>query len=157
MSKNIGKLFESEIKGYLESECVVAIRLPDILLQVRGKRVTTKKPFDHCGCDPRGFFIAIECKATRKDIFSFSRIEDHQAEALALVAGTEHGRAYLALNFREQKSPGQAYLIPWNWFMDFLFKWPKRSIRRNEAKKEFREFALIRKTGGWEKQGPRLI
>ena len=150
---NVGKLFEGEIKAYLESECAVAIRLPDILIH----GVTTKKPFDHCGCDLEGRFSAIECKATRKDIFSFSRIEDHQAEALSLVAGTEYGRAYLALNFREQKSPGQAYLIPWNWFTDFVFGWSKKSIQKREAINQFQEFRLMRITGGWSSQDPRLI
>ena len=153
MSKNVGKLFEAETRAFLEGECMVAIRLPDILIH----GVTTRKPFDFCGCDSEGYFVAIECKATRKKVFSFSRIEDHQAEALSLVASTEHGKAYLALNFRDERGPGQAYLISWGWLEIFLSSWSKKSIRRAEALTQFQEFRLTRITGGWEKQGPHLI
>jgi len=146
---NVGKLFETEIRKFLETK-YFAIRLPDILIQAPDRKVTTRKPFDFCGCDLEGRFIAVECKATRADTFSFSRIEDHQAEALGWVADTENGKAYLALNFRNVNSPGHAWLISWKWWLDWESCWPKKSINKSEALEEFWKFELDRISGSWE-------
>jgi len=147
---HLGKIFEGEIKRFLESKYKLAIRLPDILIQTDDKKVTTKKPFDFCACDSAGRFVAVECKATRSSTFSFNRVEDHQAEALGLIANTEWGKSYLALNFRGEKQPGYAHLIPWQKWLRFKSGWHKKSVRREELRETFWEFELIRIAGGWK-------
>lgn len=145
--------FQKEIHEMLTRDQALAARQHDVV----GERFTLKKVADHFACSPEGFFVLVESKATRTNVFQFARLKNHQRESLTAVSNTEHGKAFLALNFRDAKGPGQAYLIPWNWFTHFCSTWLKKSIRRREAEEEFWEHALRRKTGGWAEQGPRLI
>lgn len=145
----VGKLFEKEIRQLLERENVLLIKQYDIL----GERFCHRKVFDFAALSPEGHFVGVEAKATKQDRWDFSQIKPHQRENLTRVAKTEHGRAYLALNFREEKQPGKAWLISWKWWIEnFEKKWGKKSIRREEAVKEFRDFELARITNGWKTQ-----
>lgn len=139
--------FQKEVHEMLVRDHALAARQHDVV----GKRFTLKKVADHFACSPEGFFVLIESKATRTNVFQFARIKEHQRENLSSVASTEHGRAYLALNFREEKRPGHAWLIPWDyWRDDFERLWHKKSIRLKEAVTMFRMFELTRITGGWD-------
>lgn len=138
-------IFEREVGKFLETQCCLVVHQVDL----RGPRFTIRKTVDYVCCYEDGTFWAIEVKQTKTDSFAFARIQEHQREALSLVASTEYGKTYLALNFREQRSPGQAYLIPWSQWLLFEGAWLKKSIRREEAKTIFQEFKLRRKTGGW--------
>lgn len=143
---NVGKIFESEMKKFLERENLLIIHQTDIV----GKRFTIRKEFDFVVCDPNGFFFAVEAKATRAKVFEFCRLKIHQRESLSIIANTRAGEAFLALNFRGAKSSGQAYFVPWNCWCAFEEKWHKKSIRDHEAMHVFGAFALTRITGGWE-------
>ncbi len=146
-------IFEREIGKFLETQCCLVVHQIDL----RGPRFTIRKTVDYVCCYEDGTFGGIEVKQTKTDSFSFARIREHQRNTLSRIAVTTNGHAFLALNFREKRGPGQAYLIPWSRWLLFRESWLKKSIRRREAEEEFREFALRRKTGGWEKQGSRLI
>lgn len=147
-------IFEREIRKFLETQSCLVVHQIDL----RGPRFIIKKTVDYVCCYKDGTFGAIEVKQTKTDSFAFSRIKPHQAAALSLVAGTKHGKAFLALNFRDVKGPGIAFLIPWDyWCDDFAKLWHKKSIQKREAITQFHEFRLMRITGGWDKQRPRLI
>ena len=137
----------------LTRDQALAARQHDVV----GERFTLKKVADHFACSPEGAFILVESKATRANVFQFARIKEHQGKSLTTVSNTKYGKAYLALNFRDVKGPGRAWLIPWGWLEIFISQWSKKSIRKAEAEEEFWKFELERITGGWEKQGPRLI
>lgn len=146
--------FESEIGRMLEQMYPLIDRSPD----TTGRRFTVKKKFDWFGMTQDGYFVAVECKATRTGTLPFSRIPKHQREALSLV-DERSDEAYLALNFRDKKGPGQAWLIPWGYWLVMEERWPKKSIRREEAMNEFWKFSLERVTGGWRVKnvhGPRI-
>lgn len=136
--------FEREVRELLEKTFPFTYRISDVI----GKRFVKKKPADFVACDEKGSFVMVEAKSTRTGGFSFSQIPDHQREALTTIA--MYGRAFLALNLREKNGPGQAWLIPWSWWLDFERLWRKKSIRAEEAAQAFRMFALTRITGGWK-------
>lgn len=145
---NVGKIFEKELKKFLERENLLVIHQVDVL----GKRFTIRKEFDFVVCNSDRLFFAIEAKATRADVFSFANIKEHQRENLTVVDNTQYGRGYLALNMRGRRSPGNAWLIPWGFWASWekLWRGRKKSIRLDEAIVQFRMFALERVTGGWE-------
>lgn len=147
--------FESEIGKMLRTMYPLVDRSPDTI----GRRFTVKKKFDWYGMTQDGYFFAVECKATRTETFPFSRIPEHQREVLSLV-DERSDEAYLALNFRDKKSPGLAWLIPWYRWLAMEKRWSKKSITRTEAETEFWKFELERVTGGWRAKnvhGPRIM
>jgi|GEM_PF-6039962 len=143
---NVGKLFEREIRQFLEKHSVLLVRQYDIL----GERFSSKKVFDFVALSPDGYFIGVEAKATRQGKWDFIQIKPHQREALTTVAYTEHGESFLALNFRGKKTPGRAWYIPWGLWLAFEEQWPRKSIKLEEAIEQFTEFELRRITRGWE-------
>lgn len=143
---NVGKIFENEIRKLLERENLLVIHQTDIV----GKRFTIKKEFDFAVCDPNGFFCAVEAKATRTGVFQFSNIKKHQRENLTAVNQATYSKSFLALNLREKRGPGEAYLIPWGWWANFEKVWSKKSVRRSEAAGTFWRWELRRIIGGWE-------
>lgn len=147
------KVFEREVGDMLRGMYPLVIHPID----VRGTRFTFPKVADYLVCDSSGFFVLVEVKQTKTDSFPFSRIREHQREALSKVADTTSGQAFLALNFRDTRGPGQAYLIPWSQWLIFEGNWPRRSIRSEKAETIFQKFRLRRITSGWAEQGPRLI
>lgn len=138
--------FESEIGEMLEAMYPLADKQYDVI----GRRFTSRKLADAIAMTEEGFFVLIECKATRKGVLPFARIKDHQRKNLSIVASTKHGVAQLALNFRELRAPGRAYLIPWGFWTSWEDLWLKKSIRADEAIECFGLFELRRITGGWE-------
>jgi len=116
-------------------------------IDMMGQRYTEPKPADYFACDNSGTFVLVEAKATRADRFPFSSIPSHQREALNTIH--KAGHAFLAINFRDAKGPGRAWLIPWYIWLDFEDEWPKKSINRTEMPGIFRHFELERVTGGW--------
>jgi hypothetical protein len=138
--------FEREIRNLSKQKYPLVIRLPD----VQGERYTEKKPCDFVAMNKHGNFIAVEAKAGRTDVFQFSQIPGHQRETLSVVAGTEYGKAYLPLNLRTDHGPGNAWWLPWRAWLEFEEKWHKKSIRREELLELFREYELVRITGGWK-------
>lgn len=140
--------FQKEIHEMLVRDNALADRQHDVI----GERFTLKKVADHFTCSWEGFFILVESKATRTNVFQFARIKKHQRENLTVVSNTEHGQAYLALNFRDTRGPGKAWLIPWKWWLNWEGCWPKKSINKSEALEEFWKFELDRISGGWEMQ-----
>ena len=137
--------FETEIRRMLERMYPLVVRPVD----VRGERFTVQKKADFFCMDGRGCFVVVECKATRSGIFAFSKIPEHQRDTLNQVTSTQHGKAYLALNLRGPKGPGGAWLIPWVWWCGFETKWPKKSIRLDEAIEHFSQWELLRIPAGW--------
>ena len=137
--------FETEMRRMLEEIYPLVVRPVD----VRGKRFTVQKKADFFCMNGWGDFVVVECKATRSGVFEFSKIPDHQREALNLVASTRYGKAYLALNLRSPKGPGRAWLIPWVCWCDFETKWPKKSIKLDEVIERISRWELQRVPAGW--------
>lgn len=142
---NVGKIFEGEVRAFLECNYALVGREPDVM----GKRFVLPKNFDFYACSRDGRFVGVEAKATRAKVFGFNRLKAHQREALTTIADAG-GQAFLALNMRGGNVPGHAWFIPWGWFLDFSQLWRKKSIRLDEAVREFAGFELRRITGGWE-------
>jgi penicillin-binding protein-related factor A (putative recombinase) len=117
-------------------------------IDVMGPRFTEKKPADYFCCDNAGTFVIVEAKALRGDRLPFSDIPQHQRDALDTVQGAG-GYSFLAINFRDAKGPGRAWLIPWYIWLDFEDEWPKKSVNKIEMPNIFRHFELERVTGGW--------
>ena len=107
-------IFEREVGKFLETQCCLVVHQVDL----RGPRFTIRKTVDYVCCYEDGTFGAIEVKQTKTNSFPFSRIREHQREVLTKVNETERGQSHLALNFRSP-SVGSAWLIPWNWWLDF--------------------------------------
>lgn len=146
--------FEGEIGDMLEKMYPLADKQYDVI----GKRFTSPKKADAFAMTGEGYFVLVECKATRTGTIEFSRIKKHQRKNLSIVASTKHGVARLALNFRGEKEPGQAYLIPWKHWCSFEENWHKKSVRVIEVAQHFESFRLQRISGGWQiNQRKRLI
>lgn len=148
--------FEREIREFLEKRYEFTHRILDVI----GKRFIKKKPADFVACNQMGFFVLVEAKSSRAaDRFNFVEIKDHQRKALTTISNTKHGLAFLALNLRGRGNPGQAWMIPWNWWIQWERSWLKKSITRSEAITEFWKFELRRISGGWEMpnvHGPKI-
>lgn len=142
--------FETEIKKQMERLFPLVYRPMD----VRGDRFTKKKPADFFACGKSGRFVIVECKATRGARLAFSEIKDHQREALTAVESTPHGRSYLAVNFRDAKGPGRAWMIPWCVWICFEGGWHKKSVNRKEMPDLFATYELERITGSWRAHRP---
>jgi len=137
--------FETEIGKMLERMYPLVIHPVD----VRGKRFTVQKKADFFCMDGLGCFVVVECKATRSGVFEFSKILEHQRETLSLVTDVRYGQAYLALNFRTPRTPGEAWLIPWVLWRVFEAGWARKSLRAEEAAEYFWRWELQRIPGGW--------
>jgi hypothetical protein len=74
-----------------------AHKLPDVL----GSRFTDNKPYDIVACSPKGRFVAIEGKLTKKwEGFSGRKLRPHQVIELDGVAKKCQGRAFVFLYVR---------------------------------------------------------
>lgn len=144
---NVGKLWETELKRLFESEYPIVYHPPDL----RGKRFSIKKPCDFLCCGKEGEFVAIEAKATRQDTFELGKITQAQQEILETADSSWVGMAYLALNFRDEKGPGRAWLIPWWRWTDVIEELPRKSyITKDEVASSFQAWELERVKGGWK-------
>ncbi len=141
---NVGKLWEAEIRKTLEAMCPIVIREYDL----RGDRFTKPKQYDFICCTGEGRFVAVEAKATRKSTFPFASVSARQAGSL-LGAVQAKGMVLLALNMRDEKGPGRAWLIPWSLWLRMEATRERKSIRREEVAEIFSDFELERVTGGW--------
>lgn len=94
-----------------------AHKLPDVM----GGRFTDSKPFDIVACSPKGRFISIEGKMTKKwEGFSAKKLREHQVVNLDATGVKRGGRAFVFLYVRikadkKKNQPRVTKLVVFDW------------------------------------------
>jgi len=137
--------FERELRVLLESVCEFVYHPQD----VRGRKFTVPKPCDFI-CAYKGRLVVVEAKATRVGRFPLKGIPDHQRDTLATIAGSEMGSAWLALNLRAKRGPGQAWLVPWQWWLTMERGIGRKSVTPSIMDKWCKIWEMRRSGGRWD-------